>query len=96
MVVRVNGRLVQRQGMPITCGDFHGIGVPKVRVSGLPVATLGAFGFTTGHQAFKPTFAVQASTDVKVLGAGVIRERDAYAPHSDGTTNHVGKANPTP
>jgi len=92
MVVRINNRLVQVAGSPLTDGDVHAIGVPTVRVNGKPIAVIGQP--TTGHGSFPPTVAAEGSDNVRVMGLGVVRAGDAYTPHTDGKETHTGLAAP--
>lgn len=77
---------------PLTDGDVHAVGVPSVRVNGVPIAVVGQL--TTGHDGFPPTTALQGSPNVYVTGLSVVREGDAYAPHTNGEETHVGLAAP--
>lgn len=92
MEVRVNGRLIQREGDPVEPADFHDSGVSTVRANGQPIAIVGQL--TTGHGDFPPTPAITGSPDVSVTGIPVVREGDPYAPHTDGKTVHPGFAAP--
>jgi len=92
MVVRVNGRLVQKQFSFLTDGDIHALGVLNVRSLGLPIAVVGQP--TTGHGGFPSTISIQGSPNVRITGLPVVRAGDAYAPHTDGSSTHTGFAAP--
>lgn len=47
---------------------------------------------STGHGGFPPQPSISASSKVLASGKGVVRQGDAYAVHSDGSSSHGGVA----
>jgi uncharacterized Zn-binding protein involved in type VI secretion len=47
---------------------------------------------STGHSGFPPVPAIQAASNVKVNGIGVVRQGDKYAVHCNSGSCHQGSA----
>ena len=47
---------------------------------------------STGHGSFPPQPSIAASSKVLASGKGVVRQGDAYAVHSNGSSSHGGVA----